>query len=170
MYETAIAYFSRTGHTKRVAELLAKRLDARIIAVVETVNRRGIFGYLRSAIEALRHSKPEVIHENFQPERHRLVLIGTPVWAGRTSSPIRAFVHSQDWSRCELAFYGTMGGSGGDRVFEELQQMTGRKPIATLALTDADVDAGQIDQQLDGFCTAIQAWVPKFEFSVALND
>jgi hypothetical protein len=34
-----------------------------------------------------------------------------------------------------------MGGSGAGRVFEAMKELTGREPLATLALTDGEVDA-----------------------------
>ena len=40
-----------------------------------------------------------------------------------------------------FAFFCTMGGSGASRVFAAMRQLTGREPLATLALTDSEVDA-----------------------------
>jgi len=42
--KTGIAYFSKTGNTKVVAEYLAKELDAKLIRLEENKNYQGLGG------------------------------------------------------------------------------------------------------------------------------
>lgn len=49
-----VVYYSRTGTTRRLAEVLAKALQADIELVIDKKNRSGTLGYLRPVAEALR--------------------------------------------------------------------------------------------------------------------
>ena len=46
-----VVYYSRTGATRRLAEALAKALQADIEPIIDRKNCSGIFGYLRSVAE-----------------------------------------------------------------------------------------------------------------------
>ena len=47
-----------------------------------------------------------------------------------------------------VAFFCTMGGSGAETAFGQLRQELGLEPVATLALTDREIDAGEIEAKL----------------------
>ncbi|MGE5791897.1 MAG: hypothetical protein ACM36B_04370, partial [Bacteroidota bacterium] len=49
----------------------------------------------------------------------------------------------------------TMGGSGAERVFATMAALCGKDPVATLALTDAEVDAGAA-RKIDAFVRALR--------------
>jgi hypothetical protein len=53
-----------------------------------------------------------------------------------------------------VAFFCTMGSSGASRVFATMQRLIGTKPVATLALTDRQVDAGA-DPKIDAFVSSL---------------
>jgi multimeric flavodoxin WrbA len=91
MSRILIVYYSRSGYTQRAAEALAERLDATLLPIEEARSRRGIFGYWRSAWEALRRIDADIALPATNPADFDLVLIGTPVWASRPSSPARTF-------------------------------------------------------------------------------
>jgi menaquinone-dependent protoporphyrinogen IX oxidase len=151
-----IVYFSRTGHTRRVAEEITRRLGGNLLAVTEKKSRLGLTGYSKSLIEALWRVEPKIELPVFEPMKQRLVVIGTPVWGWRLSSPIRALIKKYQWMSCKVAFFCTMGGSGASQVFHEMTLAVGHEPIATIALKEADIDANRIDKQLDEFCQTLR--------------
>jgi flavodoxin len=154
--QAIIVYFSRSGYTRRVAEQIARRLNADLIPIAEISSRIGWIGYVKSLIEVTGRLKPNIKVPSFDPSQHRLVVIGTPIWAWRLSSPVRTFINRCQWTSCKVAFFCTMGGSGAEGVFEEMKLRVGGKPVATMALKDADIDANHIDKQLDEFCQTLQ--------------
>ena len=87
MRDVLCIYYSRTGNTKRVMETIAKEMDAELLALTDGVERSGLRGWLRSGMDAMRKDCPDVLP--FETERklenYRLVIVGTPVWAGRCS-------------------------------------------------------------------------------------
>jgi len=151
-----VTYFSRTGYTRRVAERLAKDLDATICPIEESGSRLGFLGYSRCLLEASFDIDPRIKPITHDPAQFDLVMIGTPIWGWRVASPPRAFarIHGKQIKRA--AFFCTMGGSGAETAFAQLRQAVGSEPVATLALTDREIDANSIAPKLKAFEDALR--------------
>jgi flavodoxin-like protein len=155
MSRILITYYSRSGYTRRVAESLGQLLDARVTTIEERRSRDGVFGYLRSAWDALRYRDADIAAPSVEPGHFDLVLIGTPVWASHPSSPARTFARRQRGRIKRVAFFCTLGGSGANAALDELQQVLGLAPLATLALTDKEIDSGSADAKLQAFAATL---------------
>ena len=70
-------YYSRTGHTKFAMEEIAAALDCECVEMRDRVNRA-------------RAMEPFDTRRALQD--YRLVILGTPIWAGRCSSIARGFL------------------------------------------------------------------------------
>ena len=157
MRKTLIVYHSRTGYTRRVAQALARRLDADIdeIRIVQPLG--GAAGYAMCALEAMAGLAPALRPGSRNPAAYELVIVGTPVWFWSLSSPVRSWLESRRLPH-RVAFFCTMGGSGAQRVFSTMAQLAGKEPAATLALLDREVDES-CGHKLDGFVQRLQAGV-----------
>jgi len=49
-----VVYYSRTGHTKKVGDGIAKELQCDSEELIDTVNRSGPIGWLNSGRQAMR--------------------------------------------------------------------------------------------------------------------
>jgi menaquinone-dependent protoporphyrinogen IX oxidase len=152
---TLVVYHSRTGHTRRVAEALAKRLDADLEEIVTDTPREWLTGYALCALEAMTQCTPDLKRARHDPAHYERVLIGTPVWCWSLSSPVRAWVRRHPLGKAKLAFFCTMGGSGAERVFAQLEEACARAPEATLALTEQQ-PSQDIEPALDRFIAALE--------------
>jgi flavodoxin len=149
-----VAYFSRSGRTKRVAERLARELGGSAMAIGERGSRRGLFGYQRSLFEAVTGCEAKIEPPRKASRDFDLMLIGTPIWGWRLSSPVRAFARRYGKGCQRVAFFCTMGGSGDRAAFAELERLVGRRPEAVLALTEAevaDMSRPEVRAKLDRF-------------------
>jgi flavodoxin len=155
MKKTLIVYHSRTGHTGRVAQALARRLDADLDEIRIVQPLAGIAGYAMCAIEAIAGLAPALRPMQRNPAAYELVLIGTPVWFWSLSSPVRSWLEKHPLKR-RVAFFCTMGGSGAGRVFATMAELAGRQPAATLALLEQEL-AGPFEGKLDAFVGRLQA-------------
>ena len=94
MSDILCVYYSRTGHTKQAMEEIAQALDAELAEISDGMDRSGALGVLRSGLEAMRRTTRPI--KSFQPRRplesYRLVIVGSPIWAGRCSSVVRSFL------------------------------------------------------------------------------
>ena len=94
MSDILCIYYSRTGSTRDAMTEIAQALDAELVELKDGVNRSGFGGWLRCGMDAMRRTCPQV--EKPETKRplsdYRLVIIGSPVWAGRCSSVARSFL------------------------------------------------------------------------------
>jgi len=55
-----VVYYSRSGTTRKIAEALSEALTCDLEEIVEDTSRSGLFGYMRSLVEA-RQKRPSMI-------------------------------------------------------------------------------------------------------------
>ena len=137
MRDVLCIYYSRTGNTKRVMETIAKEMDAELLALTDGVERSGLRGWLRSGMDAMRKDCPDVLP--FETERklenYRLVIIGTPVWAGRCSSVIRSFLKNHGGELNRVAYVLTRGSEHrSEDIYRQMDQYTGKPHQAATSL------------------------------------
>ena len=94
MSDVLCMYYSRTGNTRATITEMAEALGAEVVELRDDVERRGFFGWLRSGMDAMSRTVQPVAP--FETEKalsqYRLVILGTPVWAGRCSAVMRSFL------------------------------------------------------------------------------
>jgi hypothetical protein len=140
--KTLIVFFSRGGRTRRIAQALAERLHADLEDLGAVQSRDGPLGYAQCALEAMAMLAPAIAAPRHDSAAYDLVVIGSPTWCWSLASPVRTWLLQADLQRARVAFFCTMGGSGAWRVFDTMTELTGQPPVATLALTEQQVDAG----------------------------
>ena len=151
MPHVLVAFYSRTGTTRKVARRIATALDADVLAITDAHPRKGVLGFMRSAIEAVRSSLPEIGPVRIDPIGYDLVVLGTPVWAGHVASPMRRYLHDHHDALPRVAFFCTMAGSNAANVFSDMSDVLGHEPIATCAIGPKSIDGDSLDQALDTF-------------------
>ena len=104
-------YYSRTGNTRKAMEEIALALDAELVEITDGVDRSGTSGWLRSGLDAMRKTtEPLKPFETEHPLKdYKLVIVGTPVWAGRCSSVIRGFLKKYGKKLNNAAYVVTRG-------------------------------------------------------------
>lgn len=148
--------YSRSGTTLSVAERIAELLGADLELIRERTSRRGILGLLRSGYEALTRKTPPIEEPEHDPSAYDLVVVGTPIWAGRMSSPVRAYLTRMRGSLKRVAFFCTSGGGGHKKALSEMARVAGAKPIATLELTSDQIKRNEYSNALRDFVTALK--------------
>lgn len=149
MANTLIVYYTRSGFTRRVAERLARMLDADIEAIREKHGRTGVLGFARSLFDVARGRTPAILPCRFDPARYRAVVLGSPVWVGHVSSPVRSYIAAHPGALERAALFCTQGSSGADTALAEMSALRhpDLDPVAsnaapTLSLCDQEIDAG----------------------------
>ena len=142
MRDVLCIYYSRTGNTKRVMETIAKEMDAELLALTDGVERSGLRGWLRSGMDAMRKDCPDVLP--FETERklenYRLVIIGTPVWAGRCSSVVRSFLKQHGKELNRVAYVLTRKSSRKyEDVYHQMDQYIARPHLLEVSLRPGSV-------------------------------
>ena len=154
--KTLVVYYSRTGNTRKLAEMISSALGAESEEIRDQSNRTGILGYLRSGKEAvLGHTTPiDASDRDFTG--FDVVIVGTPVWASSVSSPVRTFLGKQPAKLSRVAFFCTMGGSGSGSTFRQMEQICGRAPVATMAASQREMSGTTLTQKVQEFVSRIK--------------
>ncbi|MGF6508447.1 flavodoxin family protein [Paraburkholderia sp. 32] len=131
-----IVYYSRTGTTRRVAELLASELDADIEPIRERAGPRSrdrARGYVRSVIDALCHRRAAVMPALLDVAAYDLVVVGAPVWAGGACAPVRAWLESNGGQIRHLALFCCEGARGSGSALKQMSEAAGKTSLAACA-------------------------------------
>lgn len=155
--KTLVVFYSLGGTTRRVAQELAEKLGADLDEIEDANPRKGVFGYVRSAVEAVTRGLPSIRWRK-DPRDYELVVLGTPVWTGAMASPMRAylFLH-QPHLLARVAFFCTQGGRGAAQTLREMMAVTGVEHAKSLVLLEGDVGAGKHHERLASFAASLDA-------------
>ena len=154
-----IAYYSRTGTTKKVAEIIAEKIGAEVEEIRDTVDRSGAKGYLISGRDAMKKSLTKLEPLRLDPAEYELVIVGTPVWAWNMSVPVRTYLTENKDKFKKTAFFCTMGGSGDEKTFAGMGEIIGQKPAGNLALKTREVAENNFEKQAEEFVDKLRRGV-----------
>ena len=148
--KSLVAYYSRTNITKKLAEDMAETLKADIEEITTTAKYTGKIGYARAGKHAISEKTVETGEQKHDPEDYDVVYLGTPVWAGKSSTPLISYIKNNEGRFREVRFFATAGSGGFDTTFKQLEKY-GKAPQKTLALTTKEVKKGTYKDKLDEF-------------------
>jgi len=130
-----VVYYSRSGHTRQAAEMLAEKLSADLQELVDRSSRKGLIGWLKSGRDAVKEKEAELAPLERRPEDYDLIVVGTPVWASHPAPAVRTFLAAHDLTGKRAAFFCTMSARGGEETFEIMKGLlSDGEPVGTLAL------------------------------------
>nr|WP_175948313.1 flavodoxin [Burkholderia pyrrocinia] len=152
-----VVFYSRSETTAVVARQLAAELDADCERLQETDNRRrsGAIGYLCSLADVVHHRVADLRPTPCQPSAYDIVVIGTPVWAGRASTPVSTWLAHHGHALRSAAFFCTMGGRGDQTAFGQMEALVLHRPVSTCAISRRDIRDGTASEKLSGFARSI---------------
>lgn len=146
-----IVYYSRTGTTKKVAEALAEKTQGEVVAINDNIDRSGPLGWLKSGKEGGAKKVISIDDINKNISDYDLVILGTPVWAGNMSSPVRSFIENKKDKIKKIAFFTTQGSSKEQKVFKEVNDLFGNNLVAIELFSTKEVKQGDFEERLNGF-------------------
>jgi len=149
-----VIYYSRTGNTKLVAERIAEKLNADLEGIKDKRERRGVFGFLRSGYEVIVGKPSEIQPSQKNVEEYRLVIVGSPVWVGRLSSPVRAYLSIYGGKIKNVAFFTTCKARSG-QAFSQMEALS-KPPIATLEVREKEIGSKEYQQKVEWFVEKIR--------------
>ena len=127
MSKKLVAYFSASGVTAKVADLLADAVGADIHEIRPKVPyTKADLNWMdkksRSSIEmADKKIRPEIAESNVRIEEYDVVFLGFPIWWYVAPTIINTFLESADFSGKKIILFATSGGSKFGRTVEELK-------------------------------------------------
>lgn len=139
-----VAFHSRSGTTRRIAHAIADSLKSDVEEIVDLKKRTGVFGYLGAGRDAMRRGLTPIGEPTSDPAGYDLVIVGSPVWVGRMSSPVRSYLDRHRGKFKAVGFFCTCGGKNNDTaLFADMAEVSGCAPRAVLVVTDAEEAKGE---------------------------
>jgi len=151
-----LVYYSRTGHTRTIAEELSKELQCDTEEIIDTVNRSGPGGFLTSGKQATKRELTKIEPAKKDPSQYDIVIIGTPVWALTMSTPVRTYIVENKNKLKRVAFFCTLGGFGVESVFHDLEDLSGKTADGTLAINTPGIKEGSYRDSVKQFSDIIR--------------
>lgn len=104
-----VVYYSKTGTTRKVAEKIASTVGAQQEEITEIQGREGTLGRIRSVYQAIFNQFTRIGDLTENPADYDLIIVGSPIWAGRPSTPVTTFLKKYQSSIRRLAVFITHG-------------------------------------------------------------
>lgn len=122
-----VAYFSASGVTAKVADMLADAVGADIHEIRPKVPyTKADLNWMnknsRSSIEmADKTIRPEIAESNVKIEHYDVIFLGFPIWWYVAPTIINTFLESADFSGKKIILFATSGGSKFGKTVQELK-------------------------------------------------
>lgn len=147
-----VVYYSRTGNTKKIGEIIADLLDFETKEIIDKKDRSGLFGYMKSGWDAWREKRTEIEgKEERDLSDYDLIVIGTPVWAAKPAPAINTYLEDKKGEIKRTAFFCTYKSSGHESTFKKLKNISDLEPADTLAITEDEIKNEDYERDIKKF-------------------
>lgn len=127
MCKKLVAYFSATGTTAKVADMLADAIGANLYEIEAAVPyTQADLDWMDKASRSSKEmndkkSRPAITDKDPYIEDYDVVFIGFPIWWYVAPTIINTFLEKYDFSDKKVVLFATSGGSGFGKTVEELR-------------------------------------------------
>lgn len=102
--KTIVIFHSHTGITRRVAERLSGLLGGEKIEIAPEKKYSGHFALIKGCYRSIKRSADPVIPGDIDVTDYDVIIIGSPVWAGRPSPVINGAIKGLNGCRGKKVF------------------------------------------------------------------
>ena len=155
--KAVVAYYSRTGNTAKAAKAISEALGCETKKITDLKDRSGIFGFLSAGKDATSKKPTRIKEGKTKRKSYDLYIVGTPTWGGNPCPAIRTYLSENKKKMKMAAFFCTAGGENTENNLQELEKISGKKPIAVLSLRTEEVQKGAFEEKAKAFVRKIRA-------------
>jgi flavodoxin len=168
-----IIYYSRTGTTKKIAEIIgqviAQDLQCTAGVILDCKNRKGVIGWVKSGLDAIRKNLTRLQKPCEDPESNSLIILGTPIWVRDMATPIRTYIEEHKRKFKNVAFFCTEWRSGGQWCFKKMAQLCNMEPIASLELKSKKIKKELHEEKVNDIVDKLRKDLPLSKLTNAVN-
>jgi len=140
-----IVYFSASGNTRFIAELMAKAVDADLAELIPkkkmNVSGIGYFGWGIRQLVGKEERELEPLPYNIS--EYDLIIVGTPVWSFTMTPPVRTFLKENNFDGKNIALFCCHGGN----YAHTLDDMKAAVPGSSILGTIDFMNASELDKE-----------------------
>lgn len=136
-----VVYYSKTGNTAKVGQMIADELSADVEMIREEGTKRsGIIGWLLAGRDGFMGKTSKISETEKDPSTYDKVFIGSPVWGFNLAPAVRTYLKKYSLQGKNVALFCTMGGSGGKKLFSSMRELLpGAEVKAELAVKEIEL-------------------------------
>lgn len=165
--KTLVAFYSLTGNTSLVASKIAALLHADTDRILTEVPYEGGWGYAKAAYHSLIGRKVAIKASGVTPQDYDLVVVAGPVWSGRIAPPVRTYLANYRGQFRRVAFCVTQGGTSPGKALQQMETISGAKPVETMSVQAKEVVEGRHDKAARTFVKRLQQELARPQLNVA---
>ena len=127
MGKRLVAFFSASGTTKKVAEMIASAVDADMYEIMpkqpySKADLNWMDKKSRSSIEMSDKTyRPELLDIDIDMNTYHEIILGFPIWWYVAPTIVHTFLEKYNFSDKKIILFATSGGSGFGNTMRELQ-------------------------------------------------
>jgi flavodoxin len=153
--KTLTVYYSRSGNTRKLAEAISKAVGGDLEEITEPRERGGLIGWLRSGREATGEMTASINPVKNDTASYDLLIVGTPIWGGKLSSPVRAYLTKIAGKAKRVAYFVTMMGNDDSATYAAMEKIAGH-PKATLSISQTELNGSAYLDKVNKFAETLR--------------
>jgi flavodoxin len=118
--KSLVVYYSLTGKTRLVAQVIAEALNATLVEIQE---RRPVpmpFVYLSGGFRAFTNRGSKICPVDVDLKQYERIFIGSPIWASRPAPAINSFIYQTNFEGRSIIPFLTMGGDNAEKALANI--------------------------------------------------
>jgi len=146
--KSLVVYYSLTGNTKLVAQVIAEALNTTPVEIMETKPRKlRPLVYLIGGFQATMDRGSKVNPIDVDLKQYERIFIGSPIWNSRPAPAVNSFIYQTNLEGRSIIPFFTMGGDNSEKalanVTAKIEKSRG-KIAGSFAITSYKVSDEQI--------------------------
>jgi flavodoxin len=155
--KSLVVYYTRNGNARFVAETIATEIGADVEEVIDLKKRSGILGWLSGGRDAKQGKETEIAPTKKAPADYDLIVIGTPIWAGKPTPAINTYLKKNDLSGKKAAAFFSQGGKKPQGINQVKALVPNSIWIGELSITNSLKNKEECKKQIAEWCKTLSA-------------
>jgi flavodoxin len=148
--KSLVVYYSLTGKTKLVSQVIAEALNATLLEIKEIKPRKlGPFVYLTGGFAAVMNRGSKINPIDVDLKQYERIFIGSPNWGSRPAPAINSFIYQTNFEGRSIIPFITMGGNNSEKALANITakieksqgKVAGSFAITSSGLSDEEIIA-----------------------------
>lgn len=146
MSNTLIVYYSHSGNTRKLANLIAQQIDADCLEIIpEKPYPNDYTSVVNQAKQEIsRNFRPALKNAQINLNKYTTIFIGSPNWWSSIAPPIATFIDTNNLSAKKIIPFCTHGGGGFGHIPQDIKKLCPQSKILT-GLASYDSTASNTD-------------------------
>jgi flavodoxin len=152
-----VAYYSKTGNTKRAAADIAAGLQADLEEIIDKKKRTGILNWFLSGRDGMKKLGTEIAEPAKDAAAYDMVIVGSPVWGWNIVPAVRTYLENNKGKIKNYAFFVTSGNTDSQKLAGYLKEIMNQESLAHTGFNTQELkDRNTYDRKISDFLAALR--------------